>query len=138
MTAPRVRQSGRSQFVDAVVILVLLFATMFVTTWIVESTADDGGGAGTTNAKSIEQLPISAAEREQYQSMVDEGMVDEETAGQQVADNAPASDKYPINPWLLIGTALLLLGYLGFVYRMSFKEYRDVIDEKFGRKDVRS
>ncbi|MQA82016.1 MAG: hypothetical protein GEV10_26685 [Streptosporangiales bacterium] len=137
MTAPRVRQSGRSQFADALVILVLLFVTMFVTTWIVESTADDGG-AGVTNGKSIEQLPISPAEREQYQSMVDEGMVDEETAGQQVADNAPASDKYPINPWVLLGTALLLVGYLGFVYRMSFKEYRDVIEEKFGRKDVQS
>lgn len=137
MTAPRRRQSGRSQFVDALVILVLLFVTMFVTTWIVEVTADDGG-TGVTNGKSIDQLPISPAEREQYQSMVDEGMVDEETAGQQVSDNAPASDKYPINAWLLIGTAVLLVAYLGFVYRMSFKEYHDVIDEKFGRKDVRS
>ncbi|MQA03221.1 MAG: hypothetical protein GEV07_11015 [Streptosporangiales bacterium] len=139
MSAPaRSRQSGRSQFVDAAVLLVLLFTTLFVTTWIVERTSADTGGGDTEAVKSVDELPISGAERAQYQRMIDQGLVDEATVNQQVADNAPSKDKYPINPVLLLATALLLLGYLAFVYRVSFKEYREVIEHKFDRLDGRS
>src|SRR5690606_9461162 len=128
----RVRQSGRSQFVDAAVLLVLLFVTLFATTWIVERTAAADAGASAYSSKKVDELPLTADEKKQYQTMVDEGMVDEATVNQQVADNAPSKDKYPINPLVLLATAVLLFGYLAFVYRMSFKEYREVIEHKFG------
>lgn len=129
----RLRQSGRSQFVDALVILALLFVTLFATTWIVEKTSP-ATSAGSTHGKSIDQLPLTGAERQQYKRMVEQGMVDQQAADEQVAANKPNDHQYPINPWLLLVTALLLAGYLGFVYRTSFKEYREVIEQKFGRR----
>lgn len=131
--APRRRQSGRSQFLDALFILVLVFVTLFATTWIVEKTSSSASTSA-TNGKTIDQLPLTGAERKQYHQMVDQGMVDQKAADQQVAANKPNDHQYPINPWLLLVTALLLAGYLGFVYRTSFKEYREVINQKFGRR----
>lgn len=133
----RVRQSGRSQFVDAAVLLVLLFVTLFATTWIVERTSEADAGSSASETRQIEDLPISGDEKRQFQSLVDQGVVDEETVNQQVAANAPSEDKYPINPVLLLVTVLLLVGYLAFVYRMSFKEYREVIENKFGRREAK-
>ncbi|HEX6445224.1 MAG TPA: hypothetical protein VF053_09070 [Streptosporangiales bacterium] len=131
--APRRRQSGRSQFVDALVILVLLFVTLFATTLIVEKTSSSAS-TGATSGKSIDQLPLTGAERRQYHRMAAHGMVDRKAADEQVAANKPNDHQYPINPWLLLVTALLLAGYLGFVYRTSFKEYREVINQKFGAR----
>jgi hypothetical protein len=129
----RRKQSGRSQFVDALVILVLLFVTLFATTWILERTSASASTTA-TSGKPIDQLPLTGAERRQYHRMADHGMVDRKTADQQVAENKPNDHEYPINPWLLLVTGLLLAGYLGFVYRTSFKEYREVINQKFGRR----
>lgn len=137
MNGQRTRQSGRSQFADAAVLLVLLFVTLFATTWIVERTTTADTGAATTEIKSVDELPLSAAEKQQYKSIVDQGMADEKAVNEQVAANAPSTDKYPINPLLLVVTVLLLVGYLGFVYRMSFKEYREVIEHKFGKREAR-
>ncbi|MBO0827701.1 MAG: hypothetical protein J2P24_07955 [Streptosporangiales bacterium] len=130
---PKKRQSGRSQLVDALVILALLFVTLFATTWIVEKTTPTASTAS-TKGKTVDQLPLTGAERQQYKRMVSHGMVDQKTAAQQVAQNKPNDNQYPINPWLLLGTAVLLAGYLAFVYRTSFKEYREVIELKFGRR----
>jgi hypothetical protein len=41
---------------------------------------------------------------------------------------------YSINPLALIITALVIFGYFFFVIRFSDREYREVIDERFGRK----
>ena len=37
------------------------------------------------------------------------------------------ADKYDINVWALLGTAVFLAAYLGFVYRTSFREYREAV-----------
>ncbi|NLU72641.1 hypothetical protein HCC61_08140 [Streptomyces sp. HNM0575] len=136
MSGARVRQSGRSQFADIALLLVLLFVTLFATTWIVERTTAEDAGSSARQTRQIHELPISADEKRQYRSMVHEGLVDKKTANQQVADNAPSEDKYPIEPLTLLATVLLLVGYLAFVYRVSFKEYREVIDHKFGKRGV--
>ena len=40
-----------------------------------------------------------------------------------------------LNPLALIITALVIFGYFFFVIRFSDREYREVIDERFGRKE---
>jgi hypothetical protein len=41
---------------------------------------------------------------------------------------------YTIEPWSLALTAAILIGYFLFVLKFSDKEYREVIDERFGRR----
>lgn len=123
------RQGRRGQFLDAVVILVLIFATLFVTTYL---TSEDSAAAAPAQVQSVNDLPVTPGERVQYQKMIDSGTADLPTIAADVAANQPRSDKYEIDVLALLGTAALLALYLGFVYRASFREYREVIEEKFG------
>ncbi|MBC3193381.1 hypothetical protein H7X46_20170 [Pseudonocardia sp. C8] len=124
------QQSVRGQLLDAAVVLVLIFATLFATTYL--STEEPDSGAATGSAQQLAELALTPGEREQYQKMIDAGVADRETIAAGVAANQPAADKYEIDVLALIGTAVLLAVYLGFVYRVSFREYREVIEEKFG------
>lgn len=133
--APRTtppRQSRGSQFVDAAFLLALLFVTLFVTTFVL---AEDPVGTGETEVVPIAQLDISDAEKQQFETMKAEGMVDDATASALVEANAPRDDKYAIAWGSLIGTVVLALLYLGFVYAASFREYREVVAARFGRGD---
>ena len=123
------RQGRRGQFLDAVVILVLIFATLFVTTYL---TSEDSSGPAPAQVQSVNDLPVTPGERVQYQKMIDSGTADLPTIASDVAANQPRSDKYEIDVPALLGIAALLALYLGFVYRTSFREYREVIEEKFG------
>jgi len=124
------KQSGRGQVVDSVIIMILLFAVLFGVTYYVQSSASAGEEATTP----IAELPITAAEKQQYQRMVDEEIVDLATVNAQVAASykRPGSEKYPISLWKLLLTIAVIGGYLVFVYRVSFTEYREVIRERFG------
>jgi hypothetical protein len=129
-TETRPSQSTASQIVDAGFLMALLFVTLFVTTFVF---ADDGGsGVAQTEVSSIEELPLSAAEKKQFQKMNELDMVDTETVAAAVGANAPADDKYTFSGLALLGTVALALLYLGFVYRTSFKEYREVVRARFG------
>lgn len=125
------RQSKGSQFVDAATLLALLFLTLFVTTFVLteDTTTDDAA------TRPIAQQDLSAAEKRQYQAMKDEGMVDDSTVSTLVKANAPSNDKYSVSWPLLGGTVGLAVLYLGFVYTASFREYREVVAARFGRKD---
>jgi hypothetical protein len=124
------KQSSAGQLVDSVFILVLLMAVLFGVTYWVQSAAS----TESVKPKPIAELPITAAEKAQYQKLIDEGLVDLQVANDQVAASTakPGSEQYPIK----IGTLLLTFGvigvYLFFVYSVSFKEYREVIRERFG------
>ena len=123
------RQGIRGQFLDAIVILVLIFATLFVTTYL---TSEDSSDTTATQAQSLNDLPLTPGERVQYRKMIDSGTADLPTIASDVAANQPRTDKYEIDVLALVGTVVLLALYLGFVYRASFREYREVIEEKFG------
>jgi len=126
------RQGKGGQFADAATVLVLLFATLFVTTFVF---AEGEGGGDDTEVTPISQLDISEAEKEQFELMKTEGMVDDETVASLVEANAPDENKYKIE-WLpLIGIVGLAALYLAFVYAMSFREYREVIATRFGQGD---
>lgn len=125
------KQSMRGQFVDAVLILVLVFGALFVTTYV----AYGSGGAATAGQEGVQplsQLDLTAAERQQYEKMIDAGMIDEAGVNAAVESNNARIDKYDIAIFPLIAVFGILVVYLAFVYRVSFREYREVINEKFG------
>jgi hypothetical protein len=124
------KQSGRGQFVDAFIILALLMVVLFGVTYLDE--ASSGGEAPET--RPIAELPVTPAEKQQFERLIDEGVTDLEGINQQVADNRerPGSEQYPIGAIALISTFAVIGIYLAFVYVMSFKEYREVIRERFG------
>lgn len=122
-------QSTRGQLVDAATILVLLFATLFVTTYFVQDTSTAASGAAN---RPVAAMPVNNTERAQYQELISSGTTDLATVNAAVDATKGQSDKYRIDVLALLGTAVLLAVYLGFVYRTSFKEYREVIEERFG------
>jgi protein-S-isoprenylcysteine O-methyltransferase Ste14 len=121
-------QSPRGQFLDSVIILVLLMVVLFGVTYFVQSSTS------TTSVKTrpLADLPITPTEKQQYAVAIKHNLVDLPTVNQQVADNKENSNKYPI----AVGTLIITFGviglYMAFVYIMSFKEYREVIRERFG------
>lgn len=124
-------QSRGSQMADAAFLMALLFVTLFVTTYVF---AGDGAAAGGSSSQvsTIEELPISEAEKSQFLEMEEQGMVDTETVAASVEANAPSDDRYSFSWLALLGTVALALLYLVFVYAMSFKEYREVVRARFG------
>ena len=126
------RQSLRGQLVDAVFILVLLFATLFVSTYVLSLQAGGAAGSEAARPRPVSELPISSAEKQQFQKMIDAGMVDRQAVNDSVAANRASTDKYTFSVLSLIVTAGVIIAYMAFVYRLSFKEYREVIEEKFG------
>ena len=126
------RQSMRGQLIDAVFILVLLFLTLFVSTYVLTLQAGGAAGGGAAEPRPVSELPISSAEKQQFQKMIDAGMVDLQAVNDSVAVNRPNPDKYAFSVVSLVVTAAIIIAYMAFVYRASFKEYREVIEEKFG------
>ncbi|MDQ4127890.1 MAG: hypothetical protein M3151_08110 [Actinomycetota bacterium] len=126
------RQSLRGQLVDAVFILVLLFATLFVSTYVLSLQAGGAAGGEAAQPRPISELPISSAEKQQFQKMIDAGMVDLQAVNDSVAANRASADKYAFSVLSLFVTAAIIIAYMAFVYQLSFKEYREVIEEKFG------
>jgi hypothetical protein len=129
-------QSKRGQLLDAATVLVLIFATLFVTTFIAQQSETESEAAATAApARELADLPVSPAEREQFQKLIDSGTTDLAGVTAAVEANQAGADKYDFSVGALIGTAALLAVYLAFVYRASFREYREVIDEKFGPRE---
>jgi hypothetical protein len=128
-------QSRRSQLIDAATILVLIFATLFGTTYLVEESSSTT--ATSDSSRPVANLPVNNTERAQYERLISSETTDLATVNAAVDSTQNQSDKYEINIWALLGTAALLALYLGFVYRTSFKEYREVIEERFGPGDER-
>ena len=122
------QQPVRGQLLDAFVVLALIFVTLFATTYLTEAAETPSA-----DPRPLAELPLTPGERVQYQKMIDSGTADLATIAAAVEVNQAGDDKYDIDVLALIGTALLLAVYLGFVYRVSFREYREVIEEKFDR-----
>jgi hypothetical protein len=124
------KQSRRGQVFDSVFILLLLFAVLFGVTYYSNSSA----APSTSRAKPLSELPITPTERQQYQKAIDQDLVDLKGVNDQVAASTPkpGSEQYPISLVALVVTFGVIGAYLLFVYLMSFREYREVIRERFG------
>jgi Na+/H+ antiporter NhaC len=130
-TSGTLRQTKGGQFVDAATLIALLFITLFVTTFVF---AQEDEAPSAAEPTAISELNISQAEKEQFELMKAQGMVDDETVAELTRNNAPSDNKYTIE-WLpLIGIIALAAAYLAFVYSMSFREFREVIIARFGSR----
>jgi hypothetical protein len=122
------RQSLGGQVRDALVIVLMVFIVLFGVTFVVES---DTGGAGDGPPKALTELDITPAERQQFQKMIEVGVTDLEGVNTAVAANFPRDDKYVIDWPLLALTVGSIAAYLFIVVRISLKEYREVVRERF-------
>jgi hypothetical protein len=127
------KQSGRGQLVDSVIMLALLMVVLFGVTYFVQASAS----TSEVKVRPVAQLPITPAEKAQFQTLIDQDVTDLAGVNQQVADNQarPGSEQYPIGVLALIATILVIGVYLTFVYVVSFRQYRDVIRERFGPRE---
>jgi hypothetical protein len=126
------KQGLRGQLLDSVIILALLFVVLFGVTYYNSSSSSSSD----TATKPLSQLAITPAERVQYQKLIDEGVVDLPGVNSEVAASHARGDKYPIRVGAAILTFGVIAAYLIFVYFMSFREYREVIRERFGTDDT--
>lgn len=122
------KQSGLGQVVDSIIIILMLFIVLFGVTYYTESSAS----SETPATQAIDDLPLTDGEKVAYQRAVDQGLVDEETASTQVLTQLPTDDKYPIDISNALLTFAVIAAYLWFIFAFSFRQYRDVIEEKFG------
>jgi hypothetical protein len=117
-------QSKAGQIFDSVFLLALVYIVLFAPLVL----GLTGGGTTTTPVEqptweALNQNPTMAAQWEKLGYTPD-------TATELITTRFD----YSINPWALLVTAIVIFGYFFFVIRFSDREYRDVIDERFGRK----
>ncbi|MEC5291135.1 hypothetical protein VSX64_11290 [Aurantimonas sp. C2-6-R+9] len=115
------RQSGFGQFLDSIFLLALVYVALFIPL-ILGLT-----GAGSTTVmpaeitwETLKQNPVMQAQWEKLGYTA-------ETAAEMITTRFD----YTIDPLMLLITAAVILGYFVYLIRMSDKEYRDVISEKF-------
>lgn len=132
------KQSGVGQVIDSMLILVVLFICLLVPfRWdsIVASFAPpppgDAAAAAAEAAKepepSWESLKQTPAQAQQWEKL-----------GKKPADAKPLIDaKFDfdadLRSWKLPLTIVVIIGYFVFLLRVSNREYRQVIDEHFGK-----
>ena len=119
------RQSGTGQFVDAIFILILVYASLLAPLLMKSAPAEDASTEVVLTApptwESLNQNAVQAAQWEKL--------------GIDPAGARPMVEKrfdYTIDPIWLIVTIVVILGYFLLVVMISEKEYKQVIAEKFG------
>lgn len=118
---PKQRRSG--QIIDCIFIVALVYVCLLMPLLM-------GGGAstyvvpGAQKNPTWESLQQNSAMQAQWQKL---GM-NEQQAGELI--NTRFS--YAINPWTLGLTVIVIIAYFAFMLKWSDKEYREVINEKFG------
>ncbi|MEX3789479.1 hypothetical protein AB3X96_30075 [Paraburkholderia sp. BR13439] len=117
-------QKGFGQLIDSIFLLVLVYCSLLAPLLL----------------KAPDQAPATQAESKQVtwrdlgQNATMEGQW--RKLGFDVQQAKPIITQrfdYQIEPVSLIATALVIVGYFVFVLRVSDKQYRQVIAEKFGR-----
>lgn len=117
------RQGFAAQIVDVIVLLVLTIGALYVPLYM--------GLAGAAKTPSPienptwEALNQNAVEQQQWAAL---GITDPAAAN----DIVTARFDYSFNWAALIIMAVLVIGFFVLVVRLSDKEYREVIDERFG------
>jgi hypothetical protein len=117
-------QSRLGQWIDAGVILLLVFGALY-TPVLLGWTTPEARSTTVSNPtwQSLHQSPQMAAQWEKL--------------GYDPVKAAPLIGShfdYHVDPIGLGATALLLIGYFGFVYAVSAREYRQVIAERFSAR----
>lgn len=116
-------QHKRGQLFDSLFVLVLVYVSLYIPL-LLESESHSVEVTATAQVSTWESLEVSAVEQEQWQKLG----FDEASAAEIINDKFD----YTIDPVMLVITALVIFGYFFFVLRVSDRQYREVIDERFG------
>lgn len=116
-------QSKRGQLFDSLFILVLVYISLYIPL-LLKSDTHAGDKAATEQVQTWESLGVSAVEQQQWKKLG----YDEAAAAKIINDKFD----YTIDPVMLVITGLVIIGYFVFMLRVSEKQYREVISEKFG------
>lgn len=122
-------QHKRGQLIDSLFILVLVYVSLYIPLFL-ESDTKSAEETAKVQSYTWESLGVSAVEQEQWQKLG----YDEAAAAEIINDKFD----YTIDPLMLAITALVIIGYFFFVIRISDKQYREVIEEKFGADETPS
>lgn len=114
-------QSKGGQIFDSVFLLVLVYVTLFAPLVLGLT------GGGTYIDRPEEVTWESLGQNETMQAQWEKLGYTADSA----ADIITERFDYTINPIMLIITAVVIIGYFVFLLKMSDKEYREVISEKF-------
>jgi hypothetical protein len=114
-------QPRGGQIFDSIFLLVLVYVTLFAPLVLGLT------GGGTFSAKPDVVTWETLNQNETMQAQWEKLGYTPETA----ADLITERFDYTINPVMLIVTAAVILGYFVFLMKVSEKEYREVIAEKF-------
>jgi len=117
-------QSKAGQIFDSVFLLALVYVVLFAPLVL-------GLTGGGTTTKTVEQPTWEALGQNETMAAQWEKLG---YTPESAAEIITTRFDYSINPLALIITALVIFGYFFFVIRFSDREYREVIDERFGRK----
>lgn len=118
------KQSVAGQIADVVLVIVLIFVTLWLPIWL-------GLAGAAKNAEPIENPTWEALEQNEVMSSTWEKLgFDVNSAAEIITSRYD----YHINWVALIVLAVALLGYFVFLFRVSDKEYKEIIAEKFDGK----
>ena len=122
------KQSGIGQFIDSIFILVLVYVSLYIPLLLksepaAETTAD---AAKEVVKPTWESLDLSPVVQQQWEKL---GYDAEKAAGL-----SGSKFDYTIDPLMLLITAAVIVGYFVFMIKVSDKQYREVIAEKFGER----
>ncbi len=122
------KQGTFGQIVDSIFLLVLVYAAL-----LMPLVVDFSGDEAAVEAAVIEDvIPTweSLGQNETMQAQWEGLGIGVEEAAVIINDKFD----YSIDPVSLILTALVIIGYFFFLFKVSDREYREVLSEKFGEK----
>lgn len=122
-------QPKRGQLFDSLFILVLVYVSLYIPLFL-ESDSKSADETAIVQSHSWESLGVSPVEQEQWQKLG----YDEQAAAEIINNKFD----YTIDPLMLAITALVIIGYFFFMLRVSNKQYREVIREKFDSQETAS
>lgn len=123
------KQSGGGQLFDSLFILVLVYASLLLP---LLGVFDFGSGKHSEEATAIETVHTwqSLGQNEAMQGQWEKLGYGPEEAATIILDRFD----YTIDPLALSITAIVLIGYFVMMFRLSDREYREVLKEKFDDK----
>lgn len=123
------KQSGAGQLFDSLFILVLVYASLLLP---LLGVFNFGGGDEAAESSAVEIVHTwqSLGQNEAMQGQWEKLGYGPEEAATIILDRFD----YTIDPLALAITAAVLIGYFLLMFRLSDKEYREVLKEKFANK----
>jgi hypothetical protein len=119
------KQSGIGQFIDSLFILVLVYVSLYIPL-LLKSEPTEETAAEAAAKPTWESLDLAPVVQQQWEKLG----YDAEKA----ATLINSKFDYTIDPLMLLLTAGVIIGYFVFMLRVSDKQYREVIAEKFGER----